>query len=57
MPPSTAAQDDNKKITSNFKNNTMQSFRTELENPVVQQDILELEQKINAFRAGTIDPE
>lgn len=35
----------------------MQSFRTELENPVVQQDIIELEQKINAFQTGKIDPE
>ncbi|MDQ3110896.1 MAG: HEPN domain-containing protein [Bacteroidota bacterium] len=35
----------------------MQSFRTELENPIVQQDILELEQKISAFRSGQIDPE
>lgn len=35
----------------------MQSFRTELENPIVQQDIIELEQKINAFQSGQIDPE
>ncbi len=35
----------------------MQSFRTELENPIVQQDILDLEQKIAAFRSGKIDPE
>ena len=30
----------------------MQSFRTELENPVVERDIIELEQKIRAFREG-----
>lgn len=35
----------------------MQSFRTELENPIVQQDIIELEEKISAFRSGKIDPE
>lgn len=35
----------------------MQSFRTESENPIVQKDILELEQKISAFRSGKIDPE
>ena len=38
----------------------MQSFRTELENlddPVVQQDIISLEQKIRAFNEGTIDPD
>jgi sulfite reductase (ferredoxin) len=35
----------------------MQSFRTELENPIVQKDIIELEQKISAFREGKIDPE
>ncbi len=35
----------------------MQSFRTELENPLVQKDILELEQKIRAFREGTIADE
>lgn len=35
----------------------MQSFRTELENPVVEKDILELERKIALFRNGQIDEE
>lgn len=35
----------------------MQSFRTELENPVVERDILELEEKIRRFHEGSIDPE
>lgn len=35
----------------------MQSFRTELENPVVEQDIIDLEKKINAFRGGQIHEE
>jgi sulfite reductase (ferredoxin) len=35
----------------------MQSFRTELENPLVEKDILELERKIKAFREGTIPEE
>ncbi|WP_443938547.1 HEPN domain-containing protein [Pedobacter sp. MW01-1-1] len=35
----------------------MQSFRTELENPVVEQDIIDLENKIRAFRDGTIHEE
>jgi len=35
----------------------MQSFRTELENPVVQKDILDLEKKILLFREGKIDSE
>ncbi|HYG53295.1 MAG TPA: nitrite/sulfite reductase [Flavobacteriales bacterium] len=35
----------------------MQSFRSEIENPVVQQDILDLEKKIRLFREGKIDPE
>ena len=35
----------------------MQSFRTELENPVVEQDIIDLEQKIRAFREGKIHDE
>lgn len=30
----------------------MQSFRTEIENPIVQQDILDLEKKIREFRDG-----
>lgn len=35
----------------------MQSFRTELENPIVEKDILELEKKINLFKQGNIDEE
>lgn len=35
----------------------MQSFRTEIENPVVERDILELERKINAFKKGSLDEE
>lgn len=35
----------------------MQSFRTELENPIVEQDIIDLENKIKAFRDGTIHDE
>lgn len=35
----------------------MQSFRTELENPVVERDILDLDKKIRLFREGKIDPE
>jgi len=35
----------------------MQSFRTELENPLVEKDIIELEQKIRAFRKGKIPDE
>ncbi|KPM32416.1 Ferredoxin-nitrite reductase [Croceitalea dokdonensis DOKDO 023] len=35
----------------------MKSFRTEIENPVVEKDILELEQKIQKFKNGTIDDE
>ncbi len=33
----------------------MQSFRTELENPVVEKDIIDLEKKIRLFRDGKID--
>ena len=32
----------------------MQSFRTELENPIVEQEIIELEKKIRAYREGHI---
>ena len=32
----------------------MQSFRTELENPLVEQDIIDLERKIRMFHAGEI---
>ncbi|EHQ24248.1 HEPN domain-containing protein [Mucilaginibacter paludis] len=35
----------------------MQSFRTELENPVVEKDIIDLEQKIRDFREGKIHDE
>ncbi|MES2630324.1 MAG: HEPN domain-containing protein [Bacteroidota bacterium] len=35
----------------------MQSFRTELENPLVEKDIIELERKIREFRAGLIPDE
>ena len=33
----------------------MQSFRTELENPVVEQDIVDLEKKIRLFKEGKMD--
>ena len=35
----------------------MESFRTEIENPIVQKEIIELEKKIHAFNGGTIDGE
>jgi sulfite reductase (ferredoxin) len=35
----------------------MQSFRTELENPIVEKDIIDLEQKIRAFHEGKIHDE
>ncbi len=35
----------------------MQSFRTEIENPVVEKDIIELEKKIHQFRGGEMDEE
>lgn len=35
----------------------MQSFRTELENPVVEKDIINLERQIRAFREGKIHDE
>lgn len=35
----------------------MQSFRTEIENPVVEKDIIELEKKIHLFHSGQIDEE
>jgi sulfite reductase (ferredoxin) len=35
----------------------MQSFRTEIENPVVEKDILELERKIHQFKEGNLDEE
>src|SRR5215203_523754 len=40
-----------------MKSTTMQSFRTELENPIVEKDILELEKKIRLFREGKMDEE
>jgi sulfite reductase (ferredoxin) len=35
----------------------MQSFRTEIEDPIVQKDIIDLERKIALFREGKIDEE
>ncbi|MDB4292523.1 nitrite/sulfite reductase [Maribacter sp.] len=35
----------------------MQSFRTEIENPVVEKDILELDRKIRQFKGGGLDEE
>ncbi|MBG6109461.1 sulfite reductase (ferredoxin) [Flavobacterium sp. CG_9.10] len=35
----------------------MQSFRTEIEDPIVQKDIIDLERKIALFRDGKIDDE
>ncbi len=35
----------------------MQSFRTEIENPIVEKDILELERKIREFQKGNVDEE
>jgi sulfite reductase (ferredoxin) len=35
----------------------MQSFRTELENPIVEKDIIELEKKINSYRKGDLSEE
>jgi sulfite reductase (ferredoxin) len=35
----------------------MESFRTEIENPIVEKDIIELEKKIRLFREGKIDEE
>lgn len=35
----------------------MQSFRTEIENPIVEKDIIELERKIRLFKDGKIDEE
>lgn len=35
----------------------MQSFQTEIENPLVEKDIIELEQKIRSFREGTLNEE
>src|SRR3990167_7098389 len=35
----------------------MKSFQTEIEDPQVEKDIIELEQKIRAFREGTLNEE
>ncbi|MCQ0110621.1 HEPN domain-containing protein [Zhouia amylolytica] len=35
----------------------MQSFRTEIENPIVEKDIIELEKKIRLFKEGKVDEE
>ncbi|MBL4861591.1 MAG: nitrite reductase, partial [Crocinitomicaceae bacterium] len=35
----------------------MKSFRTEIENPVVEKDIIELENKIRQFNDGELDDE
>ncbi|MDT0605555.1 HEPN domain-containing protein [Croceitalea rosinachiae] len=35
----------------------MQSFRTEIENPVVEKDILDLEKRIRQFKEGNVDEE
>jgi len=35
----------------------MQSFRTEIENPIVEKDILELNRKIHEFKEGKLDEE
>ncbi|MEL6303525.1 MAG: HEPN domain-containing protein [Bacteroidota bacterium] len=35
----------------------MESFRTEIENPVVERDIIELEKKIRQFKGGEVDEE
>ena len=35
----------------------MQGFRSEIENPLVQKDIIELEKKIKLFRDGKLDEE
>ncbi|WP_340200207.1 nitrite reductase [Ascidiimonas sp. W6] len=35
----------------------MQSFRTEIENPIVERDIVELEKKIRLFKEGKVDEE
>ena len=35
----------------------MQSFRTEIENPAVEKDIIALEKKIRLFKEGRINEE
>ena len=39
------------------KNKEMESFRTEIENPIVQKEIIDLEKKIHLFQGGKIDDE
>lgn len=48
---------DNRQPTTNNKEINMQSFRTEIEDPIVQKDIIDLERKIALFRDGKIDEE
>jgi sulfite reductase (ferredoxin) len=43
--------------TNKLIDSTMLSFQTEIEDPLVQKDIIELEQKIRAFRDGTLNEE
>ena len=33
----------------------MQSFRTEIENPIVKKDIIDLEKKISQYYSGALD--
>ena len=35
----------------------MKSFRTEIEDPIVAKDIIDLEKKIHAFQNNTLDSE
>ena len=35
----------------------MQSFRTEIENPIVERDIIDFEKRIRLFREGKADEE
>ena len=35
----------------------MRSFQTEIEDPIVEKDILELEKKIHQFKEGKLDEE
>ena len=44
-------------INNKHKTEIMQSFRTEIEDPIVQKDIIDLERKIALFRDGKIDDE
>lgn len=40
-----------------YRKRKMQSFRTELENPLVQKEIIDLEKKIHLFQEGKVDEE